>query len=467
MQGLLATPDEVMLDYMMSGDGVPRRPLAGMLGPFLPFTVPVEGKGLRVAVPPILSDIQDAVMAPLQAYRGELDDPVSSAQNLAGMVTGGGLLAGTPTRQAAAESRQAMLGAGGGKLTRKDIDPLFFGKVTADTPLDQMNIDLEPIDLLGQRMVVKPEDIQNTVLLFGAGDRTGTGLLKAVDDVVFDEPVEMLGGRNFQLATPDAWASGKSVVTNLLNRAKQAQEETGIDRVLLAHSTMGRPAVDFSEMGSSALAEMIKASKITKKSAKEFDKEYKEFLLGKAKVAEGKGSQAKADQLRKLAKDYVGVLSPDLRQFLAKLPAGSLRDAFAKQMDTKKYKDMGFPAPSKTRFALTEPAQIEIPTFQTGMSFQPIDVARGAIVDPVMPHASYSHAIGKLNNEMPVQFERPISTHDVYRDFERQLELEGKTVSASGKPLQSSAIQPSYRSTIPYQVVDQELVDRMSLLLGE
>ena len=66
---------------------------------------------------------------------------------------------------------------------------------------------------------------------------------------------------------------------------------------------------------------------------------------------------------------------------------------------------MGFPAPSKTRFALTEPAQIEVPTFQTGMSFQPIDVARGAIVDPVMPHASYSHAIGKLNNEMPVQFE--------------------------------------------------------------
>jgi len=275
----------------------------------------------------------------------------------------------------------------------------------------------------------------------------------------------MLGGRDYQLATPYAWASGEGIVTSLLNRAKQAQEATGISDVVLAHSTMGRAASDFSEMGSSALAELLKDAKITKKAAKEFDDEYRDFLLSKADKATGKNKEPIQKLYRKLASDYKGVNSPDLREYLANLPSGVLRDVFAKMMDTKKYKDLGFPAPSKSRFALTEPAQIEVPTFHTGMSFQPIDVARGAIANPDIPHASYSHAIAKLNEQMPMQFERPISSHQVYRDFEKKLEAEGKTLSAAGKPLSSSAIQPSYRSTAPYQVVDQEMVDRMSLLL--
>jgi hypothetical protein len=387
------------------------------------------------------------------------------SQRAAMDLTGTGMVAGLPARVAAGEAGQAMLGMAGGKLTRKDIDPLFFGNVTADVPLSQMNVDIEPIGLLGQRMTIKPEDLQNKILLFGAGDRTGTGLLRGIDDVKFDEPVVMLGGRDYQLATPYAWASGEGIVTSLLNRAKQAQEATGISDVVLAHSTMGRAASDFSEMGSSALAELLKDAKITKKAAKEFDDEYRDFLLSKADKATGKNKEPIQKLYRKLASDYKGVNSPDLREYLANLPSGVLRDVFAKMMDTKKYKDLGFPAPSKSRFALTEPAQIEVPTFHTGMSFQPIDVARGAIANPDIPHASYSHAIAKLNEQMPMQFERPISSHQVYRDFEKKLEAEGKTLSAAGKPLSSSAIQPSYRSTAPYQVVDQEMVDRMSLLL--
>jgi len=428
----------------------------------------LAGSLRNVIIDPVLGTLSDVgnVMGDIRSGRPVGMSRLQDVSQRAAMdLTGTGMVAGLPARMAAGEAGQAMLGMAGGRLTRKDIDPLFFGKVTADVPLSQMDVDIEPIGLLGQRMTIRPEDLQNKILLFGAGDRTGTGLLRGIDDVKFDEPVVMLGGRDYQLATPDAWASGESVVTSLLNRAKQAQEETGLSDVVLAHSTMGRGAVDFSEMGSSALAELIKNAPITKKGAKEFDDEFRDYLLGKAEVAKGKNNTAKEALFRKLAKDYVGVTSPKLREYLANLPAGSMRDAFAKQMDTKKYKDLGFPAVSKSRFALTEPAQIEVPTFHTGMSFQPIDVARGAIANPDIPHASYSHAIGKLNEQMPMQFERPLSTHQVYRDFEKQLEAEGKTVSASGKPLQSSAIQPSYRSTMPYQVVDQEMVDRMSLLL--
>jgi len=428
----------------------------------------LAGSFRNVIIDPVLGTLSDAgdVMGDIMGNRPiPMIRMQDVAQRAAMDLTGTGMVAGLPTRMAAAEAGQAMLGAGGGKLTRKDIDPLFFGNVTADVPLSQMNVDIEPIGLLGQRMTIKPEDLQNKILLFGAGDRTGTGLLRGIDDVKFDEPLLMLGGRDYQLATPYAWASGEGIVTSLLNRAKQAQEATGIDDVILAHSTMGRSAVDFSEMGSSALAEMLKNAKIPKQAAKEFDDEYRNFLLSKADKAKGKNREDVQKQYKKLASDYVGVNSPKLRTYLANLPSGVLRDAFAKMMDTKKYKDLGFPAVSKSRFALTEPAQIEVPTFQTGMSFQPIDVARGSIANPDIPHASYSNAIAKLDEQMPMQFERPISSHKVYRDFEKKLEAEGKTLSASGKPLQSSAIQPSYRSTAPYQVVDQELVDRMSLLL--
>jgi len=428
----------------------------------------VAGSVTDMFLKPLYQTYLDAgdIMGDIRANRPIPMSRLQDVSQRAAMdLTGTGMVAGLPARSAAGKAGQTMLGMAGGRLTRKDIDPLFFGNVTADVPLSQMNVDIEPIGLLGQRMTIKPEDLQNKILLFGAGDRTGTGLLRGIDDVKFDEPLLMLGGRDYQLATPYAWASGEGIVTSLLNRAKQAQEATGIDDVILAHSTMGRAAVDFSEMGSSALAEMIKNAKIPKQAAKEFDDEYRNFLLSKADKAKGKNREDVQKQYKKLASDYVGVNSPKLRTYLANLPSGVLRDAFAKMMDTKKYKELGFPAVSKSRFALTEPAQIEVPTFQTGMSFQPIDVARGSIANPDIPHASYSHAIAKLNEQMPMQFERPISSHKVYRDFEKKLEAEGKTLSASGKPLQSSAIQPSYRSTAPYQVVDQEMVDRMSLLL--
>lgn len=469
MDGLLATPDDVMLDFMLDGRGTPRRPLAGMLGPFLPFTVPVEGKGLEFAVPPVLSDIRELVMDPLRSYTGELKDPETSAANLAGMVTGGGLLVGAPTRAAAAESGQAMLGMGGGKLTRADKDPFYFGRQSPDVVLDQMNIDYQPIGLLGQRMLIKPEDLQGKVVLFGAGDRSGTGLLSGVDDVKFNQPVEMLGGRDYQLATPYAWASGKGVITSLLNRAQEARKEFNTDDIILAHNLMGRESIDFSEMQSSALAEMVRNAPITKAGASDFDTEFRKFFLDKAeKSRKSKKEKDKrmAPIFESLAKEYPGVKSPDLRGFLSTLPAGSMREAFSKIMDQKKYVDQGFPFVSKTRFALTEPGLIEQPTFQVGTSFQPIDVDKGAILNPSIPHASYDTAIAKKDGLLPTQFEGTVSSHKFYRDFEKKLEKEGKTVSKAGKPLSSSAIQPSYRSTIPYQLVDQELVDTLSGLLG-
>ena len=76
---------------------------------------------------------------------------------------------------------------------------------------------MTPIGLLGERMLIKPEDLQGKVVLFGAGDRSAVGTLRGLEGKAFDEPVEALGGRDYQLATPYAWASDECVVKGLLN----------------------------------------------------------------------------------------------------------------------------------------------------------------------------------------------------------------------------------------------------------
>ena len=115
----------------------------------------------------------------------------------------------------------------------------------------------------------------------------------------------------------------------------------------------------------------------------------------------------------------------------------------------------------KARYALTEEAQKNVPTFQTGMSFIPIDVAGGSIKNPAMSHSTYDTAMRRAGD--PVQFSGTIPNEIFYRDFFKT--LEGATTK-SGKPQTSSMKQYSTRLNNPYQVIDQELVDTMSGLLG-
>jgi len=376
------------------------------------------------------------VSAPYRAYTGELGDPMEEAMNVAGLITGGGLLTGAPERMAAAEAGQSMLGAGGGKLTKAQLDPMGYSSIKLDEPLADLDYNMTPIGLLGERMLIKPEDLQGKVLLFGAGDRSAVGTLRGLEGKAFDEPVEALGGRDYQLATPYAWASDEGIVKGLLNKARKAQEETGIDDVILAHSTMNPQTIDFTEMQSSAVAEMLKTSKIAKKDAKEFD-----------------------DEIKKSFPDFVGVKSPKFRDWMAS-QVGETRKTIIRKMDDAKLRQKGFPFVGKARYALTEEAQRDVPTFQSGLSFVPLDLTRGATKEPSIPHASYNTAMFRSGDSM--RLSGMIPNEVMYRDFYKT--LEGAT-QKSGAPQTSSMKQYTTRLTNPYQVVDQELVDTISGLL--
>ena len=121
------------------------------------------------------------------------------------------------------------------KLTKRQKDPMEYSSVTLDKPISEVEFEMTPRSLLTDRKVVSPDFFENKILLFGAGDRSAVGNLASLEGVKFDEPVEALGGRDYQLATPYGWASDYGVAKGILNRAKKAQAETGIEDVYLAH----------------------------------------------------------------------------------------------------------------------------------------------------------------------------------------------------------------------------------------
>lgn len=343
-----------------------------------------------------------------------------------------------PAGVAAAKAGGSTLGAMGGKLTKTQKDPMGYSKVSLDEPLSEMEYNFSPIELLTPpREIIKPEGLLGKVALFGAGDRSGVGVLDSLAGQKFDQPVTALGGRDYQRATPYAWASDEGVISGLLARAKKAQEETGIEDVVLAHSTMAPRTIDFTEMNSSAVAEMLKEAKITKKDAKEFD-----------------------DDIKKSFPTFPGVKSEKFGGWMAK-QKGSTRSAIIQAMDNAKSISKGFPYVGKAKYALTEDIQKNVPTFQTGLSFVPLDLARGAIKDPTIPHASYNTAMGRLAD--PVQFADTVPNETFYRDFFKT--LEGKKTQA-GQPQTASMKQYTTRLSNPYQVIDQQLVDELSGLLG-
>ena len=446
MNGLLS-PDDMM---MAGAQGTPSfdeeaylNSLYGMGDYAAPhFLLPIANVGGEIV--PSFPGFVQPIARTIARSQGELpltidpetglptEDVLMDAFDLAGAVTGGGLLMERPA---------GSIGMGGRVKapTKTELDPMGYSKIKLDEPLAEMQYDFEPMSLLmPERKVVKPENLLGKVALFGAGDRSGVGVLKSLSGQVFDEPVSALGGRDYQLATPYAWASDEGVISGLLARAKKAQEETGIEDVVLAHSTMNPTAVDFTDFNSAAVAEMLKTAKITKKDAKQFD-----------------------DEIKKSFPDFPGVKSPKFREWMKSQKSGKTRATIIKEMDKDLWRSKGFPMVGKARYALTEEAQKNVPTFQTGMSFIPIDVAGGSIKNPAIPHSTYDTAMRRAGD--PVQFSGTIPNEIFYRDFFKT--LEGATTK-SGAPQPASMKQYTTRLNNPYQVVDQELVDTMSGLLG-
>jgi hypothetical protein len=338
------------------------------------------------------------------------------------------------------------------KLSKKEKDPEGYSEIELGKPIEEYEYDLQPIPFVRERKIIRPEDVQDQIFISGAGDLSGTGILSGLLGQKFDKPVNMFGGRNYSLLTDQyGWGSGKSITKKLTNNAIKAQQEvlekTGkLLPVNLGYTTMNPRAIDFQLNEAETIAEQLKLNPVTKKAAEEFD-----------------------EQFKKIDKNFVGVSSPDLREYLEKL-SGEKKSSFAKLMDKRKFKDLGFPEVGVSRYAMTEEELRNMPVFSSGMSFYEMDLTKPNTTNPTFVHPSFDSAMHSKGDIMG--FGEPIDNTIFYRDWFNDPR---NLIADSGLPMTGSNAIYSFGKkpvklgeeiTNPYQVTDQEWVDTISGLLG-
>lgn len=251
------------------------------------------------------------------------------------------------------------------------------GELSKTAPLvdpADMSATVVPTGDLLPRTIVQPEDLQGSILSPAIGDRTAAGgLLTEINDSPLANPVLLEGGPDFMRgpagqADDVIWASNQSPMTKLSNQAQELGK-TGKDINFVYTASGGRNA-DFSTMMSDALIEQLPDAKVTKKTKQSFDREMK--------VAD---------------KNWPGIDSPKLGEYLRN-STGDKRKAFVEKIALGKYQKAGMPDIVSTRFAITEPELLGLPTGASGYAISKMDPSGRLVTDPQVPHTTYPVQLG-------------------------------------------------------------------------
>lgn len=396
--------------------------------------------------PQVLKDTYSGLNKFGQAFRGELTP--QQIQQLAFdtsmNVAGGGLLGSKILKNAMPEGALGMNIMR--PLTKDQIDPLGYGKTKGllTRPLDETNIGYsKDIDLAPEKKL-NIQDLQGSVLYPLMGDQSATGLLiNSIDDIAFKTPVKLEGGAKFMRgasnqAEDTVWASDKGVISRINREVKELSKKSD-KPINMIYTAMGKHGVDFSTFPSGVLAEQIPTAKILKKDKKSFDGLMKKQILVKKK---GKDTEE-----HPAVKDWVGIDSPKLREFLDKAKP-SIRKKFVKIMDQAQFQRAGFPSVGKARYAVTDDALKAKGSGDTGLVIARPNLEKNPTNNPLVPHGTYPSQmygdyIGGLDNTVPRSL--------LFRDYFNLPEVLN---------LKNSAKQDyGFTRVIPTQEVDQQLVD--------
>ncbi len=447
MNGLLS-PDDMMLASPKGTPPMTGDPMASLYGmgdyayanPILPFSITPDGRAMY-SFPKAIQGLARTVAR----SQGEMpltidpetglptEDVLMDAFDLAGTVTGGGLLMERPA---------GSIGMGGRikPPTKTELDPLGYGAVKLDRAVPDIDVRVTGTNQPNlPRKAITIEDLQGKVIMPFYGDKSSNrGLLTGIDETELARSVLLEGGPDFMVgpaaqAENAIWASGKNVVSTLKNRAQQIAEETAKD-VVGATITMAPNAVDFTTFMSRALAEQLPSAQITKKAMKSFDVEMKKV----DKNWPGAGSENLSD--------YLASVSPDIRK------------SFVRLMDKKPAQEAGFPSVGKTRVAVTEPDLLDVPAGRVGFAMGQIDPSAAALLDPRVAHSTYD---AQILGQYLGGFKDPIPQGLLFRDAYKG--MEGRTYfnKKLGRDVPFSEATKAYtmKTQLPGQVVDQELVD--------
>jgi len=272
------------------------------------------------------------------------------------------------------------------------------------------------------------EDWQGRLITPAYGDRTRAGgELRGYNDTVFDDPVRMLGGRDF-MREPETglWASEKGPMS-AKGKAVTRQIEAG-ENPALVYTAMNSQSGDFSTLMMDAVMNQYNPKVISDDAAKVFDDR-----MAKLGVDAWPGSKSSKEKINEALKNM----------------PGSSRWQVWQEMDKAAYKSGGFPDIGQTRVAITDPELLDVTPFASGLS---VGRPRADVSDDkFVPHPSYSHQIdgdyeGTLGN-LPGQL--------VWRDF-----FEARRGAGASSASDQRAFMMSSPSIM--QRVDQQMIDEIS-----
>lgn len=328
-----------------------------------------------------------------------------------------------------------------GDRVRKD--PAMYHEVgegvKLSRPLSEMSATYEPTGEMVPRKPVTAEDFKPGDVLMGLpGDRTIAGQkLTGINETKFENPVNLQGGPNFMrmlqnLADKAGWASGKSVISTLLNRARANAEKGG--RVFGLYAPMAHGGSDFSTMNIEAIREMMRKANVSEQDIRAFDEEMRApFGAGKKPIP--------------ASPDFPGIMS--MGDEWIRGAGGWERRKLSKILNKSEWRNKGFADMGAIRHALTEPDLMHTPSMEAGHNIVEVDPSRSAISALTDPHSTYSTGLpvkgyfGSMDEGIPVP--------------------EGWPDWMKTRPEGEAATNRDYtfRLQTPPQVVTQQLIDRL------
>lgn len=330
------------------------------------------------------------------------------------------------------------------KALKADLDPLGYQNTRMDDVyLSDTDVRLSDTDKNLARIPRNWEELENKIILPFYGDRTsGNVMVEGVNDIDFDIPVYTEAGVDFMRGpaaqTDDAiWASSQSIATRIKKEAEKAYDKyEGLDVIGLTGS-MAPDANDFATFTGAAMSELIKGAKITKKSAKEFD-----------------------DIMKVIDPDFVGVLSPKLRDWVVTTTSPK-RKSFIRLMDSNPMQARGFPSPAVARYSVTDPTQRNLPPGMFGLGASKIDPSssllyntpKGNLPRANVPHTTYDTQVrgSEYFGSLP-----PVPQRLLFKDIYNA--MEGK-VDKRGYPLTSANITHAIKTKMPSIKMTPEIID--------
>lgn len=312
-------------------------------------------------------------------------------------------------------------------------------------PLSEMQYEFVPTPggLLAPKVTTVEELAAggNNVLINLVGDRTRAGgVITEIGGRKLENPVDMQGGKDYgrsraQMDDESVWASAGGIPKSIQNKIDEAGQSA--DNVYLSYVSMGGASDAVSHHMADAILEQIKVGDITKKSKRAFDSHLRNIKI----------KNDKTKKIEQPLKDWPGLDSPNISEYVAALPQGA-RGVFTKAMDKSSWRNMGFPDVAETRYALTEPELLGLPSGYGGQF-----IGRGRVGSAVEESPSYVHKTypNTIKGDYVGALEKPLPRQVMLPDFHLQRRAEGKDFVRDDRAFNIGAPQ--------VQKLDQEWVD--------